>query len=171
MNELQGRVRYVGNGRALISGRTYNELARLLRNISSETIQISVGPNGGLKLEVGSFGASSGGGGGGGDLYTGPFALSYDKTSHTVHIGGGCIFAGIVAKIFHGGTLGYSSGNDYVIMTINAVAGVLNVGFSAASVYPPTQSNTSYVVVLGTCDGESCRQWQHGDIYIAGRAV
>lgn len=76
MHDLDGRIPLLPEGKTLVSARSYNRMATVLRNIYSESLQIGVAPNGGLRLEIDSQPIGEGGGGGDVLAYAGPFAMS-----------------------------------------------------------------------------------------------
>lgn len=167
MHELQGRIPYVGDGRTLVSGKTYNRLARMLRELYSESLDIGVGPTGGLRLETrfSPSGGGSGGGGGGGGGYSGPFAVSYGSSRITV--ADGLVIAGATTISVSATTV--SSGNGTVYLALSYSGG--SYSYSVARGSPPSQGATTAVYRLATIAGGAVTQVQYGDIYVAGRVV
>lgn len=293
MHDLDGRIPLLPEGKTLVSAHTYNRLAKVLRNIYSESLQIGVAPNGGLRLEIDSQPIGEGGGGDGvlayagpflltsagvaagkalihlgktfdkyvivdcpatsygnmvntqsltsgvvwltvwetittaqasswnygysilprgtmpesqfdiwggdhffvaigafdsnsstyeqwhtgyaelfgGAGYTGPFRLYYDSTNSTLGVTQGKIYAGITTVPLLDSYVNYPGGNCWVVLTVSVSGTTLSVALSISTTANLTQTDTEYKVLIGRFDGRDVEQIQHGDIYIAGRAV
>lgn len=109
---------------------------------------------------------------GGGEEYNGPFKLVF-QNGEIVNFTGGYIYAGTTAITPQNNSVPYTSGNLYVILTVglNTLGTGLVASLSGSNSPQLTQTDTQYQVCLGMYDGTKITQWQHGEIYIAGRAV
>ena len=165
MHELQGRIPLVGDNRTVVSGRTYNRLAKVLREIYSESIDVGVGPTGGLRLETRMIPSGGGGTVGGGD-YSGPFAVS--AVSSGLSIAAGRIIAG-TSTIAVSGTTVSGSGTVYLSLVYNQ--STQSYSHAVAVGTPPAQTDTMAVFRLAEVSRNNVTQCHYGDIYVAGRVV
>lgn len=174
MHDLDGRIPLLPEGKTLVSAHTYNRLAKVLRNIYSESLQIGVAPNGGLRLEIDSQPIGEEGGGDGAvSGYAGPFALTDEGVS-----------AGrFVLQNANGLELGYY---DVPARTYGSMLATSSTGYVSlmVSYLPPNAPSFSYMIsssppdatgssfgpagwlyVIGYWDGNSHTQYHFGNAY------
>ena len=144
-NELQGRVLLVdeaaGKGHTLVSGETFNRVARLIKYLSSSSLSVGVGPNGGLRLEIVQEGGSSSTGGAEED-YDGPFALRLDGSR--VRVNSGYISRNGEFRSVSGTTLSRGSGTVCVSTQLGA-----NGNWSSPQIHFATPSQWDFPI--GKC--------------------
>ena len=148
-DELQGRVLLIdesaGKGHTLVSGETFNRIARLLKYLSSSSLSVSVSANGGLRLEISQEGTADGGGSGGTgtqDDYDGPFALRLDGSS--IRVNSGFISRNGDFRSVSGTTLECRSGTVCVSTQLGA-----NGSWSSPQIHFATPSQWDYPI--GQC--------------------
>lgn len=157
MHELDGRIPLLPEGKTLVSAASYNRMAKVLRNIYSESLQIGVAPNGGLRLEIDSQPLGEGGGDGAVSGYAGPFALTDDGVS-----------AGrFVLQNANGLELGYY---DVPARTYGSMLGTSSTGYVSlvAPYLPPNAPSFSYMISASPPDATGSSFGPAGWLYVIG---
>ena len=174
---LLSKIRTIDDPRrTVVSGETYNPLARAVRNMTIEGGSIGVNPLGGIHIQVLPQAATSPTPSGG-SAYNGPFAVSYDASTAIATVSNGYIIAGTTTSPTpeRQVTLG-SEGflGNYVYIDITSSGTILSSSLAATYDRDTAlqQTDSTYRVCLGfvALDG-TVTQYQYGGIYVTGRLV
>lgn len=165
---LLSKIRTIDDPRrTVVSGATYNPLARAVRYMTIEGGSIGVNPLGGIHIQVLPQTASSPGGGGG--AYNGPFAVTVANGMATV--ASGTIWAGLT-QISYSGSGGIALIDGYCI-SINVTYNSAYRAYTDALPYGMIgQQSGIYTQILGQyLNGIWSQWWNAGDIQVCGRVV
>jgi hypothetical protein len=153
--------------RTVISGATYNHLARAVRNMTIDGGNIGLNPLGGIHIQVTPQAASSPVPGG--SAYDGPFAVTVSGGVATV--ASGTIFAGTTKIAYNGGTIAVADGNC-VYVSVTYGNGTYNAFIDALPYGMIGQYSGQYTQILGKySNGIWSQWWNAGDIQVCGRVV
>lgn len=168
MHELDGRIPLLPEGKTLVSAHTYNRLAKVLRNIYSESLQIGVAPNGGLRLEIDSQPIGEEGGGGV-PSYAGPFALTDEGVSAGRIVLQNANGLELMTYDVPSWSYGTSTGYVSMIVTYNPTTKSLTHFWQVSAQIPDATGGSfgvsGWLFLIGYLDGNSRTQYQYGDIY------
>lgn len=173
MHDLDGRIPLLPEGKTLVSAHTYNRMATVLRNIYSESLQIGVAPNGGLRLEIDSQPLGEGGGDGV-PSYAGLFALTDDGVSAgrviIQNANGQELMTYDVPSRSYGSMLGtVSTGYVSLIVIYSPLSSTPNYVYYISSDIPDATGASFGIVgwlyVIGYWDGKSHTQYHFGNAY------
>jgi hypothetical protein len=161
--------------RTVVSGATYNPLARAVRNMTIDGGNIGLNPLGGIHIQVTPQAASSPVPGG--SAYDGPFAISYDASTAIATVLGGFIIAGTTTFSSPDGQVALGSEGyfgNYVYIDITSSGTSLSSSLAATYEWTTAgqQTDSTYRVCLGhVTNGGEVTQYQYGNIYVTGRLV
>lgn len=167
---LLSKIRTIDDPRrTVVSGETYNPLARAVRNMTIEGGTIGINPLGGIHIQVLPQAATSPTPSGG-SAYDGPFAVTVSNGVATV--ASGTIWAG-TTQISYGGSGGITLIDGYCI-SINVTYN--NSAYRAYTDARPygmiRQQSDIYTQILGQyLNGIWSQWWNAGDIQVCGRVV
>lgn len=166
---LLSKIRTIDDPRrTVVSGETYNPLARAVRNMTIEGGSIGVNPLGGIHIQVLPQAASSPTPSGG-SAYDGPFAVTVSGGVATV--ASGTIWAGITKITYNGGTISVADGNC-VSVSVTYGNGTYNAYIDALPYGMIGQYSNIYTQILGQyLNGIWSQWWNAGDIQVCGRVV
>lgn len=169
MHDLDGRIPLLPEGKTLVSAHTYNRLAQVLRNICSESLQIGVAPNGGLRLEIDSQPLGEGGGDGAVSGYAGPFALTDEGVSAGRIVLQNANGLELMTYDVPSWSYGTSTGYVSMIVTYNPTTKSLTHYYQVSAQIPDATGGSfgvsGWLFLIGYLDGNSRTQYQYGDIY------
>lgn len=166
---LLSKIRTIDDPRrTVVSGETYNPLARAVRYMTIEGGSIGVNPLGGIHIQVLPQAATSPTPSGG-SAYDGPFAVTVSNGVATV--ASGTIWAGTTKIAYNGGAIAVADGNC-VYVSVTYGNGTYNAFIDALPYGMIGQYSNIYTQILGQyLNGIWSQWWNAGDIQVCGRVV